>query len=495
MSKLKKFLLLIPTAFIMLLNCMSFTAFAEDEETDFPVFLDPADYTPYDFTDVDTVLSGYSSSFDPSESYYFYCAYFTPEEYDNFINNRKSSLTFLFFTFDLDFFSIENDSVYEAKYNLLSKFSFNYDPTNSQFDPFLRITGGSSLRFDYCKDNGSIQYSSDGYYSKPSTLTREPFTNNLYFIYQATNLPNLELHENAINSGSCALNVEVAFKPTLSGEVDRSFTRDGVEYLSTNFSLHVNNKSKFPIQYTMDIRPVDSYTDFVFRYYENDWVYAPKLDSAGDFWNQVPQKQQKSTNCHYVSSGSLDSVVFNYNQVNLVEGIEYVVEVYAARNDYGCASELVVSSVEEVYPELYQVQNTLVYQSQFSMKQYSDVKYDPTNTSNGVLPYDFELGQKYEHSYNAVEKEDGEVDYTGKDVYSDKDSWYHKPIDDNTQGGSFSSSTTSSNGFSNFAKSFQNFFGFIRYMFNFFPKDAKTIFTIGFSAITIIALVKVLFKS
>ena len=105
------------------------------------------------------------------------------------------------------------------------------------------------------------------------------------------------------------------------------------------------------------------------------------------------------------------------------------------------------------------------------------------------------MGQKYEHSYNAVEKDDGEIDYTGKDVYSDKDSWYHKPIDDNTQGGSFSSSTSSSNGFSNFAKSFQNFFGFIRYMFNFLPKDAKTLFTIGFSGITIIALVKVLFKS
>lgn len=495
MSKLKKFLLLIPTAFIMLLNCMSFTAFAEDEETDFPVFLDPADYTPYDFTDVDTVLSGYSSSFDPSESYYFYCAYFTPEEYDNFINNRNSSLTFLFFTFDLDFFSIENDSVYEAKYKLLSKFSFNYYPTNSEFHPFLRITGGSSLRFDYCKDNGSIQYSSDGYYSKPSTLTREPFTNNLYFIYQATNIPDFPLVPDYSSSGSgSALDVEVAFKPTLSGEVDRSFTRDGVEYLSTNFSLHVNNKSKFPIQYTMDIRPVDSYTDFVFRYYENDWVYAPKLDSAGDFWNQVPQKQQKSTNCHYVSSGSLDSVVFNYNQVNLVEGIEYVVEVYAARNDYGCASELVVSSVEEVYPELYQVQNTLVYQSQFSMKQYSDVKYDPTNTSNGVLPYDFELGQKYEHSYNAVEKEDGVIDYTGKDVYSDKDSWYHKPIDDNSHISVSSKKNTISSDLNLLSNNFSSFFRFINKVFGYFPKNYQSIISLGLLSIVVLGIIKLVIK-
>ena len=484
--KIKKYFLLIPTLCVMLFNCFCIGhVLAADNIIDYSVFFlePPQDIIDcMDFTDVENI-----DLFDfPDYSSFYYQVQCDSSDYKRYLEGTIDYLPidFLIVDFsDSDSFVTVDPTTFSTTplsyqffsyyYYRDSGFQFNHDYSDSPryfyFQPLVGHWGSNSSAFS--PDEWDLGF---------------PLSHTLYIECDYFDLN---------SSSSSSLNVDVAFKPTLSGEVDRSFTRDGVEYLSTNFSLHVNNKSKFPIQYTMDIRPVDSYTDFVFRYYENDWVYAPKLDSAGDFWNQVPQKQQKSTNCHYVSSGSLDSVVFNYNQVNLVEGIEYVVEVYAARNDYGCASELVVSSVEEVYPELYQVQNTLVYQSQFSMKQYSDVKYDPTNTSNGVLPYDFELGQKYEHSYNAVEKEDGVVDYTGKDVYSDKDSWYHKPIDDNTQGGFSSSSTASSNGFSNFAKSFQNFFGFIRYMFNFFPKDAKTIFTIGFSAITIIALVKVLFKS
>lgn len=167
------------------------------------------------------------------------------------------------------------------------------------------------------------------------------------------------------------LDVQVRFSPNLTGSVDRSFTdSEGSTYLRSDLSMRVNNFSNFPIQYMMDIRPADSNTDFVFRYYKNDWVYAPNIDSAGNYWNQIPQKQQKATNCHYVGSGQVDVVNFNFNQINLVEGIEYVVEVYAARNDYGIASELVVSSVEDVYPVKMFILNCIKFNILWFMNLY-----------------------------------------------------------------------------------------------------------------------------
>lgn len=491
LKKIKKYFLLIPTLIVMLLNCVCYGQVVFSASAiDYNSYFKPVSDCPhsFDFTDLDSILNEYGQ-----HDYYFYSVYMTASEYEKYISGSSYEINFRYVDFDSDV------PLYESSYILHYKghyayCTFTYDSTSDSYHNFVSSSNSYGRNFIYYKNTGStIVVNNLNFYV--SDYDNEDYCDERIYYYQCTNIPDFPFFYDFDAAGS-VLDVQVRFSPDLTGSVDRSFTdSEGSVYLRSDLSMRVNNFSKFPIQYMMDIRPADSATDFVFRYYKNDWVYAPNIDSAGNYWNQIPQKQQKATNCHYVGSGQVDVVNFNFNQINLVEGIEYIVEVYAARNDYGLASELAVSSVEDVYPELYQVQYTLVHESVFSMKQYSDVKYDSTNNSNGVLPYDFELGQKYEHSYNAVEKEDGEIDYTGKDVYSDKDSWYHKPIDDNTQGGSFSSSTSSSNGFSNFAKSFQNFFGFIRYMFNFLPKDAKTLFTIGFSGITIIALVKVLFKS
>lgn len=496
LKKIKKYFLLIP---LLMVLCFNVCVYGSVKAVDYSAYFHNLDdlNLPSDYLDsISPGLLG-TGHFPLSiingshnRNYFFVVVYMNQTNYDYFKNDSNYDVSLLVYDFNDDNIVpiYENDSFIRYHgFKDIRRWIFSYDVSTAKYD--IDVVDLNPYDYDlvYFKESG--QFNAISKDIQNSSIS----TPHLHIFYVDTTVPNFPLFDYNFDS---SLDVQVRFSPDLTGSVDRSFTdSEGSTYLRSDLSMRVNNFSKFPIQYMMDIRPVDSNTDFVFRYYKNDWVYAPNIDSAGNYWNQIPQKQQKATNCHYVGSGQVDVVNFNFNQINLVEGIEYVVEVYAARNDYGIASELVVSSVEDVYPELYQVQYTLVHESVFSMKQYSDVKYDPTNNSNGVLPYDFELGQKYEHSYNAVEKEDGEIDYTGKDVYSDKDSWYHKPIDDNTQGGSFSSSTSSSNGFSNFAKSFQNFFGFIRYMFNFLPKDAKTLFTIGFTGITIIALVKVLFKS
>ena len=261
MSKLKKFLLLIPTAFIMLLNCMSFTAFAEDE-TDFPVFLDPSEYTPYDFTDLNALCSELNMSYVDDDYYYFYCSYFSESDYNNYLSGSDYKIISLFF-FNKNVTSVENSDVALFKSSQSFKVTSSYSSASDSFTLSSSKNGFSGGLY-YDKNNGSVDYTTS-LYSLPTTLSKESFVHRGYYLFQGTNIPDFPLVPDYSSSGSgSALDVEVAFKPTLSGVVDRSFTRDGVEYLSTNFSLHVNNKSKFPIQYTMDIRPVDSYTDFVF---------------------------------------------------------------------------------------------------------------------------------------------------------------------------------------------------------------------------------------
>ena len=99
-----------------------------------------------------------------------------------------------------------------------------------------------------------------------------------------------------------------------------------------------------------------------------------------------------------------------------------MVVVYAGRNDFGYASEFVETTEENVDPFNYEVFYSTVYSSSFTMKQYSDVKYDPNTTYGGVLPYDYDTANRYDNSYNAVEREDGSVDYVSKDIYSDQNS-------------------------------------------------------------------------
>lgn len=491
LKKIKKCLLIIPTIFMMLFNIVSISAFAED--------VIEINYTDY-FIDLSEIpeLQGYEFLWDSTkdplnpgfEKYFYSVDTVNNSSYDDYISGEKDYFVFAVYYYDLTNVQIiSNDyQVIPTTTVPMQRIEYEYyrDGDLNHYSPFI-----DEVYMEYNPKSGYVDY--DNF--EPFVLDDQThFDVDKYYIHLESNHPDFPVPNYFAPSDS--LNVKVVFTPELSGEVDRSMIgSDGLEYLSNSFTMTVYNNNDYPIQYMMDILPVDSATDFAFRYYENDWVYSQKLDSAGDYYNNIPQKQQKATLCHYVMSGRTDSVTFNYNQINLVEGYEYIVRVYAARNDYGYASELAVSEVEEVYTELYQIQYTLIHQSQFNMKQYSDVKYDPTNSSNGVLPYDFELEQKYEHSYNAVEKEDGSVDYVSKDLYSDKDSWYHKPVGpvyDNTSSGS--SSSSSSKGFTNFAKSFSNFFGFITYMFNFLPSQVKTIFTLGFTAVVVICIIKVVFK-
>ena len=316
------------------------------------------------------------------------------------------------------------------------------------------------------------------------------------------------------SSSSSSLNVDVVFNPHLSGEVDRSVTLDdGSTALKNSITMAIYNHSNFDVQYQMHIYRKGDYPEIggvspdvypVFTYYKKDWVYAHGLGSNADWWNKV-EKQYKATDCHLVLSGRTDVVTFDFNQLPLSEGVEYTVIVSAVRNDYKFASEHYIADYEELYPDLFQLQGTqLVFHSDFSMKQYSDVKYDRNNTNNGVLPYQGKDDkQLYDNSYYAKEDSDGNIDYEGKDVYNDPSSWYNNELnhDFDPSGkwydglvGDKESGGSSDGTFSSFASSFTNYFQFLAYIFNYFPVGIKNAFFVGFVGIMVVVLVKVIFK-
>lgn len=322
------------------------------------------------------------------------------------------------------------------------------------------------------------------------------------------------------------LDVSVEFQPALSGTVDRTITNgSGASGLSQQLKMRVINNCRFAIQYDMQIVKTEqnklrdwtslgSYSsaqefneavfddDPIFIYYDNDWVYAHSLDDSGSYFNGIPTKQQKSTQYHYLAAGASDDVTFNYSQINLEEGCSYTVTVRAVKCDYDCASELLINAIEDVYPEMKQISLgdlEVVYSSSFSMLQYKDVKYDPSDSSNGVVPYDGSKGlsfkERYANSYNAVQNSSGQVDYKSKNLYDDPNSFWNKTYDPSSYSTlypnyrtGFSNTPSSVN---NLSASISNFGSFIQSIFSYFPSGVFAIFNLALVMVVIIAIIKV----
>ena len=515
-KKIKKYFLLIPTLIVMMFNCVCygqvvFSASAIDYNTLFHPFSESGLEDYYNITDSDAVMSKVHSS-TGGFSYYVYALYATPGNYQNLLNGDNYTLNFTCVLFNDLSLITETDSFIYIQKGVQRVFRSEFKTDFSNVNNIFCNSGYEDhyeMGFSYNKLNGTLKtcWSFSGSMIDPNS------SDGNHYFYQASNIPDFPFFYD-FDSAASALNVEVVFTPQLSGEVDRSVTLDdGSTAFKNSITMAVYNRSNFDVQYQMHIYRKDDYPESggvapgvysVFTYYEKDWVYSHDLDSNADWWNKV-EKQYKATHCHLVWSGRTDVVTFDFNQLPLSEGVDYTVVVSAVRNDYKYASEHYVSDFEDVYPDLFQVQGSqIVFRSDFSMKQYSDVKYDRNNTNNGVLPYQGKDDKlQYDNSYYAKEDDLGNVDYEGKDVYNDPSSWYNNELNHNFDPsgkwydglvGDKESGGSSDGTFTSFVSSFTNYFQFLSYVFNYFPVGIKNLFLVGFAGIMVVVLVKVIFK-
>ncbi len=506
-KKIKLYFTLVPLLFVMLLNCFCYgQVIAADDSTiptdalylseAYPEILEVCDFREFENLSL-------PSSFTIPENY-LYCGQTSKSDYNSFVSGSSSRLKIWFVFLNLDNISIEQNDFAYFTYDssLCTIFTFYYR-SDSSF--VYDSSSSSSTQFIFYPDTFNFARVS-GMRNPPSSIV----SGNNYTVAFQSNVIDVDFESGVLN----VLDVRVAFNPELAGEVDRSVTLDdGSTALKNSLTMIVRNNSKFDIQYRFDIFRKEDLNEYgsyaagvypVFTYYSKEWVYGNSLDSNASFWNDV-EKQNKATAQHILWSGRTDSITFNYSQLPLSEGVEYTARVTATRNDYKYASEIIVPSYEDIYPDLYQVyQSEVVYRSDFTMKQYKDITYDRSENSNGVLPYQGKDDMNtYENSYFATEDSDGNIDYEGKDVYNDPDSWYNNDFNhdinhDFSYGGLVGdkeSGGSSDGSFSSFASSFTNYFQFISVIFNYFPVGVKNVFLIGFVGIMVVVLLKVVFKS
>ena len=289
--------------------------------------------------------------------------------------------------------------------------------------------------------------------------------------------------------------IEVHFYPSLSGQVDRSFTNQGKTGYYENFDFDITNHRSSAIQYKMYIveknqtthRPIEyaptvRYDDDpVFVYYTNEWVYCEENNNIENANSSIAnpnrfrepstegKKRNKGSDWHYLGAGQSKHQPIYYNQVNLKQGVEYTVIVEAIACPYDCASTRFDSIVDGAEHNMSSSDVERVYQSDFSMLQYDDVKYDPENNANGILPYDGYKGNgdglQYDFSYNAEDNGNGSYNYTG----------FKYTIDSNKDGSSIKGAENADDVIANSSGAFS----FITTVFGVFPPEVSKILIVS----------------
>ncbi len=243
-----------------------------------------------------------------------------------------------------------------------------------------------------------------------------------------------------------SVSMNVYFNPSLSGVVDRSFYSNDELFYNKAFTMIIENNSSFPVQYRFAIVPegvtsinIPSHSDYatasdaVYVFMSKEWVYATDTTDEVNWYNEVPRKQYKATDWHYVGKGETINQRFLWSQIPVNAGTNYNVIVQAVPIEWDCASQMTVSPAAEVYEDLYQfvpANAQTVYSSTFNVKYLGDVQYNYKDTSYGIVPYSsWEDFQRASFSYDAYYDDNGEVIGGSVNLYDDPNSWVNVPTD------------------------------------------------------------------
>lgn len=455
-NKLKKISIVISTVFIMLLSCVPLSAFAAS---------------------VSQVGDKYTITLAEMQKenvgqYYLYYNYWIPW------NGGYHSQVYYFYT--------DVEPTYEKSGNTYT-ITFTKSPHYSYY--LLRDTGSS---YDSKKGQSSsiqtITYNAD---TQVVTTSGGGFGGFEQFNLGATIID----FQSNMFSTEAVLDVDVSFRPPLSGVVNRTVhDQDGNEGLSQIFSMHVQNNSDKAIQYIMEIKEKDT-NQLIYDYLTNEWVYSYDVkDSASycksmDFKGEHVVLQYKPAREHHVAAGAGDTQIFKFCQIPFEKDKEYIVTVRASLTNLDNASSIIFGAFDYQFTE---EDYTEVYSSTFSISDMSGIAFDSSDTSNGVLPYgDDSARSSLLNSRDAIKNKDGSIDYKSYNAYTDPDSPHNKfgeGIGNNVIGGSKNSYSYS--GSSSFTGMYGSAVSFVLSFFSFLPDGFLQMFLIGFSVLIVVAIVK-----
>lgn len=426
---------------------------------------------------------------------------------------RRNDISYIWFT------RIINDSDSQTQYQTY------YCPLDDDLE--YSLSGDSFIFHD--SGDSNVYHTFDGYHKKDGTWGHGSTSNS--FSRTTINEFTVNMSDKIVNDFNCeaimfsinghlydpnALNVEVSFSPALVGDVDRSLTNGTNTALMNQLVMSVQNNSRFAIQYEMYIEKTDKVNlrgsitdkntyyddDPVFVYYGNEWIYTIPYDTDQEIWSNEVSNQNKPSQWHYVAANSPDIVIFDFDQINLEEGVNYTVVVKAIRCDFGQASDYFSSLTydDRIYPELKMLDLDsieTVYSSSFSMLQYSDVHYNPDSSANGVLPYNGLSGisqaSRYRMSRSAIQNPDGSINYDDVNMYDDKNSWYNKQFEKNYDVlGQYnnSGSGSSSSEYNNLLVHVSGVYAFITSVLGFFPLQIVQVMNLALWATLFIIIIR-----
>ncbi len=259
-----------PALFVMLLNVIGCgqVVYAADQSFLYSDYFDHDiselnDFFGFDFTDLDAICAADNRYVNPDHPYYFYSISCKKSDYDNYVNGSRSVenlYKFDFYSFTEDDLQLIEENDYYFRFRSRNYF-YRYLTAKSSFAsyPFGSCSSWGGWTF-YYKNTGSINTLAES----SSSASKEDYCDERIYFYQSTNIPDFPFPD-FVNHGSSSdsLKVDVHFKPTLSGKVDRLIKdANGDTALSNRMRFTLTNNSRFPIQYSMFIVKIKQVSNY-----------------------------------------------------------------------------------------------------------------------------------------------------------------------------------------------------------------------------------------
>ena len=366
----------------------------------------------------------------------------------------------------------------------------------------------SYFEIDYTNHTCRYKFSSSGSYTDQYGIS------NANWYYSETNYTDI------INSN--ALNLEVNFTPTLSGNVDRKI--NGI--VSEDFQIEIiNHSKKVNAQCLMAICPsgqdinfydrTDSAQDgiisgvisadskYSYLWWSDEWNYNYTSTIQTSFAHaHHPVAEETFTTektlgpCpwHYVGADGTLRHSFSWSQINLEKYGTYTVYVYAVQCNDEVASRQAAFPTAPHYVDYSAIE--CVYSSNFTLT--NGYTYDQNNTAHGN--YVTKGNSSYDSqilgwSSKGTMDSNGNVDIKAKDLQNYLDTQRNKmseytdsyisPNWDNSPYQPHNTGTVSTS----LKSHFNNFMSFINYGFSKLPNDIRSLYIYGFVAVVVLAIV------